>query len=264
MQNTIVPSESFKRELNHYLEAALNQTSELTSLRDSKASRTGESIKSLLDDCLEYIRLAHVSEGDQFSNVVFDGMTVIHLVKQSLMAASPEETLRSNVRVQCDPTIVVLRQSSFLAVAISALCQNAIEAVKGKRDANVSVSFSCDGRLGRFLIEDNGSGLPKEVLDRLFPSMFERGQHNDHPRICGGLEEAIRAIRSMGGKIVMKRTGPSGTLFSVSVPIGHFSGPAMRNPLRLAAKGGTFVDAQLGNKARPRLNIVIDKLANAK
>ena len=262
MQKTIVPSESFKRELNLYIEAALDQTAELTSLRDLKASRTGENIKSLLDDCLEYIRLAHVSEGDEFSNVVFDGMTVLQLIKQSLLIAAPEETMRSNVRILCDPTIVVLRQTSFLAVAVSALCQNALEAVRNKRDAMVSVSFACDGRLGRILIEDNGPGLAKEVLDRLFPSMFERGPRSDHPRTCGGLEDAIRAIRSMGGKIVMKRTGASGTLFSISVPIGRFSGPAMRNPLRLAAKGEGIANSPPPTGAKPRLNIVINKLAN--
>jgi signal transduction histidine kinase len=98
------------------------------------------------------------------------------------------------------------------------LLKNARQAVTSpdqKIPGQVRLDFSHEGMASVLRISDNGPGVPNRTLDRLFTPFAGSGR----PGGTGlGLAIARELAQAHGGDLVLKRTGPDGSEFEVTLP----------------------------------------------
>lgn len=93
------------------------------------------------------------------------------------------------------------------------LLQNALHA--SPEGGEVRLSAACDGRAVKFVVEDQGVGIPAANLDRIFHPFFTTKAQGT------GLGLAItqRIVREHGGRIQVKSVPGSGSRFTLTFPI---------------------------------------------
>jgi len=98
------------------------------------------------------------------------------------------------------------------------LLKNARQAVTTpdqKRPGEVRLAFAREGGLSVIRISDNGPGVPARALDRLFTPFTGSGR----PGGTGlGLAISRELAQAHGGDLVLKETGPTGSVFEITLP----------------------------------------------
>jgi two-component system, NtrC family, sensor kinase len=110
-------------------------------------------------------------------------------------------------RISCNP--------SQLNQVFLNLITNAAQAIDG--GGTVAVRSSSDAQSIRIDVADTGSGIPPEVLPRIFESFY-----TTKPRGVGtglGLSIALEIVRAHGGDIEVKTEVGGGTTFTVVLPV---------------------------------------------
>jgi len=97
------------------------------------------------------------------------------------------------------------------------LILNAVQAMPNGGSLNLKVAreFGATGEVIGIRIQDTGTGIPKEIQNKIFESFFTSREDGT------GLGLAIvkRILRDHRGDIVVESTGPTGTTFKLWVPI---------------------------------------------
>lgn len=105
---------------------------------------------------------------------------------------------------------------------ISQLFQNLIgNAIKFRRDGEsplIRISAAPEGGFWRFTIEDNGIGIEKEYLDRVFLIFQRLHERNKYPGTGIGLAIAKKVIEHHGGRIWIESTPGQGSKFNFTLP----------------------------------------------
>ncbi len=97
------------------------------------------------------------------------------------------------------------------------LWQNAIEAVSG--DGEVRLSTGSDGTVAVFEVVDNGYGIPREDLPRIFTPFFTS---KDPGKGLGlGLAISQHVVTRAGGSIAVESIEGKGTTFRVQLPVSR-------------------------------------------
>lgn len=106
-----------------------------------------------------------------------------------------------------------------LTDALVVLLSNAVIALDGQADARVDVSVvEADGEV-RFIVEDNGPGVPAGLAPRLFQLFVTgRGRDHAHPGVGLGLAIAQQHAQRHGGSLRHEAREPRGARFVLSVP----------------------------------------------
>jgi len=124
-----------------------------------------------------------------------------------------------NVRLDLDegPLIVRCNRNLFQQVLIN-LLQNAKDAMEESRKGSTIQIRSClaPGKEAVVEISDDGPGIPKEVLDKLFdPSFTAKDIRNG-----AGLDLSVsrRILENVGGTITVSAFPPNGATFRISLP----------------------------------------------
>jgi signal transduction histidine kinase/putative methionine-R-sulfoxide reductase with GAF domain len=120
----------------------------------------------------------------------------------------------------CDP--------AHLDQVMTNLIGNALEYTNASR---IAVSASCaDGWL-EVTVEDNGGGLPPDLVGRLFQKTGPAGRGRSRGGLGLGLYLCRLVVeRSFRGRIWLARTGPDGTAFTFTVPAATVSGTPIARP----------------------------------
>lgn len=127
-----------------------------------------------------------------------------------LLSADPAWQHVTIVRAP-SPAIEVSADPELLKMAIQNLMMNAMQAMGGRGTIRVDVSDAAG--LALIDVSDSGSGIPPEVLERLFTPFF-----TTKARGTGlGLATSRRIAESHGGDVKVLRTGEAGTTIRLSV-----------------------------------------------
>jgi signal transduction histidine kinase len=106
-------------------------------------------------------------------------------------------------------------RGSLLCLITSNLVQNAVEATDAGRC--VGVTLGNGGGRVTVTVADEGHGIPAELRDHL----FEPGRSGRAGGSGLGLAISRLLARQIGATLALDATGPGGTSFSLSVPIGE-------------------------------------------
>lgn len=119
---------------------------------------------------------------------------------------------RAQVRVECDPDLVARTDARKLQQVLTNLVVNGLEAMP--RGGTVVVS--AERRDGDVVLEvsDEGPGLSKEEMERLFDPYFTTKKTGT------GLGLAItqEIVQALGGRVEVRPRAPRGCVFSVRLP----------------------------------------------
>lgn len=97
--------------------------------------------------------------------------------------------------------------------AISNIVTNAIQAIPSKGE--IAVSTRLEGNIVCITISDNGQGIPKDSIDKIFKPFFSTKEYGKGTGL--GLSISKRVIAEHGGEIKVKSYPGKGTQFTVNL-----------------------------------------------
>ena len=106
-----------------------------------------------------------------------------------------------------------------MAIAVSNLLENAVE-VRGRIRRWCEIDLVFDGDDAVLEVSDNGGGVPEEDLELIFGRFFRSG--DEMTRTTGGTGLGLYLVQQIvaahHGEVEVAATGPSGSIFRVSIP----------------------------------------------
>ena len=112
-------------------------------------------------------------------------------------------------------TFIVYADRQLLTSAFNNLIKNAIQAIPPERDGIISISLYREGNTAVLRVSDNGSGIPKDIQDKIFSPNFTTKAYGSGI----GLLITKNIIQSVNGKISFETIENEGTDFFVQLEI---------------------------------------------
>ena len=119
-----------------------------------------------------------------------------------------------SVNVRCDPELKITVLADSLEMVLVNLIANATDAVESNGLINVICTWT--GRDVIIKVEDNGSGIPEDMLKDIFNPFFTTKLHEGGSGL--GLYIVYNEVQKMGGTITAESTVGEGTVFTVTIP----------------------------------------------
>jgi signal transduction histidine kinase len=173
--------------------------------------------------------LAGIREGvERTTRIVSDLRTFSRLDRAEMMSIDVKESIESTLNLlryrirgievvrEYGDTPLLSCLSGQLNQVFMNLLTNAIDAIGTSGRITVRTRLEDAGRL-RIEVEDNGSGIPQDVLDRIFDPFFTT---KDVGKGSGlGLSISHEIVERHGGTIEVSSSEGVGTRFSVTLPL---------------------------------------------
>jgi len=167
---------------------------------------------TLSDDLLAYAKAAGVTNRTDSADVRF----LLHDLESSYILSTKQAGIELLI-VNGQP-VFVATSAGVLTSVLENLLRNAIKFIVESPVKKIHVRNKIRGEMLRFEIEDTGPGIPFEIRARIFEP-FVRGE-NSHIEGTGlGLATAKRLVEAHGGRIGVKSSESSGSIFWFELPI---------------------------------------------
>jgi signal transduction histidine kinase len=136
----------------------------------------------------------------------------------TLRCVRAELLKRAQIQVEIEPGPPVLGSPNKLGQVVMNLLINALQALPDRpRGQNVvSLRLRPAGDFVRLEVEDNGSGIPQDVLGKIFDPFFTTKAHGGTGL---GLAISKQIIEEVGGRISVESEVGRGTRFCVELPV---------------------------------------------
>jgi two-component system NtrC family sensor kinase len=136
----------------------------------------------------------------------------------TLRCVRAELLKRAQIQVEIEPSPAVLGSPNKLGQVVMNLLINALQALPDRpRGQNlVSLRLRPAGDFVRLEVEDNGSGIPQDVLVKIFDPFFTTKTHGGTGL---GLAISKQIIEEVQGRISVESELGRGTRFSVELPV---------------------------------------------
>ena len=96
------------------------------------------------------------------------------------------------------------------------LVNNSVDAIETQGGSQVEVRVEPVGNMIRFVVEDDGPGVPEKIIDTLFQPFVTMGKSNGTGL---GLAIVDRMVMAHGGKIRYETSPMGGARFVFSIPL---------------------------------------------
>ena len=175
-------------------------------------------LRRLIDQILVAGRLDRgiLSFDDASSAVAMDDL--INKIVDKLSYMDPD--LRARLTIDCPPGLTLRASKMALSLILNNLVENSIK--YSPRQSPIKIGFDQLGREVFMYVQDQGIGLDKKDMKRLF-KLFRRGESAVKKAIPGtglGLYIVKSAVRVLGGRVWAESAGSGqGSTFYVSLPI---------------------------------------------
>lgn len=139
----------------------------------------------------------------------------MEIVGYGMRADSIEVTIDLNhalPEIACDASQLIQVFTNLFVNAQQALVTQSLP-----RTIDVSGRLAADGKSVTIEVQDNGPGIPDEILSRIFDPFFTTREKEQGTGL--GLSVSLGLIRAHGGAIDVKSTPGGGTVFSIRLPV---------------------------------------------
>jgi signal transduction histidine kinase len=128
-----------------------------------------------------------------------------------------EKSIRFEADIAENAQFAFIRtQKSELRRAVSNLINNAVDALKEKKDARVTVSVTATNHAVMLTVEDNGQGIPEENVQKMHQRRyFTEGKENGHGI---GLRQVWDMLYENRGRLAVQSTLGQGTSVKLTFP----------------------------------------------
>ena len=144
---------------------------------------------------------------------------LLQIVERSVNNLLPQ--FRAKVKIISDvpPDIIMNVDEEHLGRVLDNLLLNACQAMpKEKNDAQVTIRTTIQKSWLKLAIEDNGTGIPAAIQDRLFEPFVSQGKYGGTGL---GLAIARGIVEAHGGQIGVDSTSAEGTKIFLTLPYEH-------------------------------------------
>ncbi len=180
---------------------------ELMKTVDSSSKR----IYTLVDDLLRYSSSGNFPKVEKAVNFIH----VLELVKQNISALIFENSAKINFLTSL-PELMI--HESALIVVFQNIISNAIKFRKENTHPIVNISGKRENGFCNIYIEDNGKGISKENLEKIFKPFLKLTSNNNNEGSGLGLATCFKIIDNFKGKISVESKINEGTCFKISFP----------------------------------------------
>ena len=163
--------------------------------------------------------LAHIAS--EFSNfakmpdTILERVDIKKVIKKSIDLYQEIERLTITFIDKTDTPIEVNADKDQLLRCFNNLIKNSIEAIPIGKPGEISITLQCLNNLLYIAIQDNGSGIPPILRDRIFVPNFTTKSSGTGL----GLAFVKQAIENMEGTIQFVTDENTGTVFSIILPL---------------------------------------------
>jgi two-component system sensor histidine kinase HydH len=202
MKNIVIPIRGFLRRIRENASLEGKAASYLDII-DSESAK----LDKMTQDMLAFGRFAPLQRKEvEVSELLEEVNRMLHNeFRESRVQLICES--KSGTRVSLD--VEKIRQ------ALVNLLQNALHA--SPEGGEVRLTADCNGHAVKFVVDDQGVGIPAENLERIFQPFF-----TTKPKGTGlGLPITHRIVREHGGRIQVKSVPGNGTRFTLTFPISE-------------------------------------------
>ena len=178
-------------------------------LNDADARRSIETdldeMEAMIDATLSFLR----------DDVAKEPVEAVDLVAILVTIANDATDAGHTIELQAPRSLVVTGRHLALKRALSNLVQNAL-----KYGKTAKVTAALDSRIVRILIQDEGPGIPREMLETVFEPFYRleasRGRSTGGHGL--GLTSARSILRAHGGDVMLANGRPCGLEARVTLP----------------------------------------------
>jgi len=193
--------------------AADIEVSEIRQRLESLCSRTDTALKRIERIVSDLRSLAQAgSRRDDIKEVeLFKEMDLaVDLLKHRLKGVALQMDIPHDIKVRVAP-------DEFMQVVMN-LVDNAVYATGG--DGSIKISATDDGRNVRIKFEDDGEGIPADIVDKIFDPFFSTKSPGQGSGI--GLNVARSIIESYAGTIEVSSRQGRGCTFTIQLPAEEY------------------------------------------
>jgi PAS domain S-box-containing protein len=144
------------------------------------------------------------------------GSDIIKILEETTLLVR-EELMQNKITIKksLDPkTPKIMIDEYQMKQAISNIVKNSVEAMP--HGGILKISLCQDGDVVKISFEDNGEGIPKEKLPKIFEPYFTTKATGSGL----GLMISYRIVKDHGGRIEVESQEGKGTTFTISLPLG--------------------------------------------
>ena len=209
----------------------------------ARIASSGEHLRGLIDDILDLSRIeaGRLTVGSEVGVAARAVTPAIELVRP--LAAAKNVALAD--RCQGDPDALFFGDAHRVQQVLVNLLSNATKFTpEGGRISvqcgtmqhpRVDLEARSTSGWTYLAVEDNGIGIPPEMLERIFQPFVqgEGGYTRTHPGTGLGLTISRRLARLMGGDLTVESVQGEGSRFTLWLPAGEQGSPARGDPPRV-------------------------------
>jgi two-component system sensor histidine kinase HupT/HoxJ len=185
------------------IEAILDDIGPLMDGTLEGAVRVSDIVKNL-----RRLSFSKTSESQQFR--------IDRVVETAVRWATRPKKIRTEVKVDIEPDLVVSGNEGQVHQVIVNLVDNAVDAMGGMMNPSLSVAAFRDDNEIRIEISDNGPGIPDENMDRIFEPFFTTKRVGEGTGL--GLWISYGIVREHGGELHAENRPEGGAKFSFALP----------------------------------------------
>mgnify|MGYP000194579880 CR=1 FL=1 len=138
---------------------------------------------------------------------------VIAEVLQFLDSEMLYNKIRLNLKLSNDLPVVVSDRTQLQQVFLN-IIKNAIDAID--REGTITISSNCLAGDIRVVIEDDGPGIPEEIIKHIFEPFYTTKETGKGTGL--GLSITFGLLKKLGGDITVRSKVGVGTAFTITIP----------------------------------------------
>jgi signal transduction histidine kinase len=135
----------------------------------------------------------------------------------TMSQAMAHQAQATGAKLDIGPLPHIVSDRLALEQIFSNLLDNALKYLKNDEPGQIRVKGRSEGNRVVIEVEDNGRGIEKRDLERVF-ELFRRAGPQDRPGEGMGLAHVRALVRRLGGAINLKSTPGKGSTFTVTLP----------------------------------------------
>ena len=202
------------------LEVFTHSCSNLTENQQKMLTNITKDIRSISDDLLQENKRCKENLENQDSRRVPIFSILQDEIRQKKLEYKDSDV---NIDLSCDPlaksAMVDVNISDFKRM-ISNLVNNSAEAGKQGNSVEVRLSLSSSGKEIITEIEDNGQGMPKEMVDQIRNNIAPK---STKPNGFGlGLVQILETVKRYNGQLDITSGEGKGTKFQIKFPVADY------------------------------------------
>ncbi len=153
----------------------------------------------------------------------YDQYDLVYVVKTTVHLFANNESTEINLKTDITRAIT-MGDEQLMGRIITNLLINALQAIPNDRIPEIQVQISQNQNRVTLSITDNGTGIPDDVIDKVFVPNFSTKYNGSGI----GLALAKNGVQHAGGKIWFETVSDKGTTFFIELPL-KLSLPAREN-----------------------------------